>query len=296
VRWLCGFPEILMRLHGNFMEATGSLAVPANCGTPGARNSRWAANVGPAIYEVKPYPILPAAGQSVVVTARVQDPDGIAAFNLLYRPDASSTYTTVAMADNGTSGDAIAGDGIYSATIPGQTAGTLIAFRLSATDKNASPATSIFPAGASPTGRECLVRFGEQAPTSSFGTYRMWFTQNAINSWVNRPVLSNEPVEGTFVYGDYRVIYNIGARYAGSPYHQGFNTPTGNYCHYSVELPDDNQLLGTANFNKVQYKGLLSDTAWTDLGEYVGSGDGVLSVKYEIDSGQNRFYRIEQVK
>ena len=255
VRWLCGFPEILMRLHGNFMEATGSLAVPAGCGTPGARNSRWASNAGPAIYEVKPYPILPAAGQPVVVTARVHDPDGIAAFNLLYRPDASSTYTTVAMADNGTGGDAIAGDGIYSGTIPGQTAGILMAFRLSATDKNASPGTSVFPAGASPAGRECLVRFGEPAPSSSFGTYRMWFTQTAINSWVNRPVLSNEPVEGTFVYGDYRVIYNIGARYAGSPYHQGFNTPTGNDCHYSVQLPDDNQMLGTVNFNKIHGPG-----------------------------------------
>jgi hypothetical protein len=38
---------------------------------------------------------------------------------------------------------------------------------------------------------------------------------------------------------------------------------------------------------KVQYKERLSDTAWTDLGEYVGSGEGVLSEMYQIDSVQN---------
>ena len=36
--------------------------------------------------------------------------------------------------DNGTGGDAMAGDGIFSATIPGQAANTIVAFYISATD------------------------------------------------------------------------------------------------------------------------------------------------------------------
>ena len=65
------------------------------------------------------------------------------------------------------------------------------------------------------------MRFGEPAPASSFGTYRMWFTEATVNDWINRPIMSNEPEEGTFVYGNWRVVHNFGCRYAGSPWHQG---------------------------------------------------------------------------
>src|SRR5436190_24403525 len=40
VRWLCGHPELLFRFHGNWLEAVGTMSLPANLGTPGARNSK----------------------------------------------------------------------------------------------------------------------------------------------------------------------------------------------------------------------------------------------------------------
>src|SRR5437773_3848021 len=43
-KWLKGWPEVLMRVHGNWIEDTGRMAIPSNLGTPGARNSRAAAN------------------------------------------------------------------------------------------------------------------------------------------------------------------------------------------------------------------------------------------------------------
>jgi hypothetical protein len=43
-RWLHGWPEVLLRLNGNWLEATGTLPVPANLGTPGLRNSRYVTN------------------------------------------------------------------------------------------------------------------------------------------------------------------------------------------------------------------------------------------------------------
>ncbi|MCX8154952.1 MAG: lamin tail domain-containing protein, partial [Verrucomicrobiae bacterium] len=253
VRWLCGWPEMLIRLHGNYIEATRRLEIPTNLGTPGERNSRYETNAAPAIYEVAYAPILPAANEAVVVTARLHDPDGITNVVLRYRLDTAGSYTTVVMVDNGTGGDAVAGDGLYSATIPGQASGALVAYQISANDLRGRNA--VFPAGSGINTREHLVRFGEVQPVSSFGTYRMYFTQNAVNSWINRPVLSNEPVLGTMVYGNFRVIHHIGARYAGSPYHQGFNSPVGNNCHYSVELPEDDLMLGTENFNKIHGPG-----------------------------------------
>src|SRR5207244_11545424 len=47
-RWLRGHPELLLRLRGNHLEAFGRMNLPRDLGTPGARNSRAAANGGPA--------------------------------------------------------------------------------------------------------------------------------------------------------------------------------------------------------------------------------------------------------
>jgi hypothetical protein len=256
-RWQRGWPELLLRLHGNALDAPTRLLLPNNLGTPGLVNSAAVANRGPAIYTVAHTPVLPAANQAVVVTARVHDPDGVATVQLRYRVDPAPNYTTVNLEDSGAGGDVIAGDGIFSATIPGQVAGTMVAFILTATDAAAIPATNSFPANApanSAWPRECLVRFGEPQRASSFGTYHQWFTATAISSWINRPVLSNEGVEGTFVYGNFRAIYNFSSRYAGSPYHQGWTSPLGD-CHYSMAMPRDDLLLGTENFNKVHAPG-----------------------------------------
>ncbi|VGO11732.1 hypothetical protein PDESU_00278 [Pontiella desulfatans] len=254
-KWQKGYPWLYLRLHGNYLEAPVRLDVPANLGTPGQANSRAVANAAPAIDEVAHSPAVPAAGQAVVVTARVEDPDGVTSLVLYYRVDPSSSYTGVAMKDNGTSGDAVAGDGIVSATIPGQSADTLVAFYVLAFDAAGAPRR--FP-GNTPENaarlRECLVRFGDATRASSFGTYRMWFTQAATADWETRLVLSNEPVEGTFVYNDDRVIHHFGAHYAGSPYHQGWTAITDD-CHYSFDMPLDDKLLGTDNFNKLHGPG-----------------------------------------
>jgi hypothetical protein len=243
VRWLRGRPEILLRVHGNYHEAAGLLSVPRNPGTPGARNSRAADNAGPAIYAVNHSPALPAPNQAVVVTARVHDPDGLAAVTLAYRKDPATNLTNVTMVDDGTGGDAIAGDGVFSATIPGQTNATLIAFHVEAADNFVPGATTTFPS-ASPA-RECLVRFGEFVPANAFGTYRIWMTQATFNKWATRPKLSNDPLNVTFVYGNSRVVYNVGAQFAGSPYHApGYNTPTGSPCDYALTFPRDDLWLG----------------------------------------------------
>jgi hypothetical protein len=254
VRWLRGWPELLIRLHGNYIEAVDALALPSNLGTPGAPNSRARNNGAPAIYQVTHSPVVPAAAEPVVVTGRAHDPDGLSSLLLKYRIDPSTLYTNVAMVDDGTSGDAIAGDGIFSGTIPGQAVNTMVAFYVEAMDGAAPAAQSVFPQGAPQF--EGLVRFGDPVVSGGFGTYRQWYTQGAVTSWTSsqRPVLSNERVYGTFVYGNFRAIYNMSGKYSGSPYHQEFTTPVGN-CHYSLELPLDDMLLGTENFNKIHAPG-----------------------------------------
>jgi hypothetical protein len=253
-RWLHGWPEALLRLNGNWLEATAAMPVPGNLGSPGGPNSRSVTNAGPAIYNVIHTPSLPAANQSAVVTAQMHDPDGVQGLTLYYRLDPATNYTAVPMNDQGTGGDALAGDGIYSATIPGQAAGTLVAYYLSATDSHS--AASRFPAlltDNSPV-RECLVMFGDGNPGGSFGVYHLWLTQANATRWASLSDLSNEGNDCTFINGD-RVIYNMQGRFSGSPYHQEFDTPTGNLCHYKWIFPDDEKFLGATDFNKIHQPG-----------------------------------------
>lgn len=260
-RWLRGWPEVLLRLRGSFLEATDRMAIPTNLGTPGAPNSRLVPNAGPAIIETTHAPVVPAANQAVVITTRVSDLDGLSTVAVKYRVDPSATLTTVAMNDAGTGGDASAGDGIFSTTIPGQPADTIIAFTIEATDGAGSPATSRFPALRDDNGpvRECLIHFGSPTPAGAFGTYRFWLTRQSITNWSAREVLSNERIPGTFVYGNHRVIYDSGSRYSGSAAHQDQAapdySPVGTPNNYTFDMPRDELVLGTDNFNKVHGAG-----------------------------------------
>jgi hypothetical protein len=253
-RWQRGWPEVLLRLKGNYMEAYGALTLPTNLGTPGGPNSRAATNNAPAIAGVVHAPILPAASEAVVVTARVHDPDGVNSATLYYRLDSSPGFSSTLMNDNGVGGDAVARDGIYSATLAGQAAGTLIAFYVEARD--VFNAASQFPENAGTQAREALVRWGDPVPVSAFATYRMWMTAANVATHISRPAVSNQDVDGTMVINNYRVIYNMGTHYGGSPYHQGQNSsPVSGNVHYQASVPKDDMYLGTASFNKLHAPG-----------------------------------------
>jgi hypothetical protein len=233
VKWLRGSPEFLIRLRGSWLEASGNVLTTSAFGTPGVPNSREIANAAPAITEVTHRPILPSFGQSVTVFVRVSDPDGVGTATLQYRIDPSPTLANVAMTS--------AGAGWFSAQIPAQATGTLVAFRIAATDTPG--AAALFPNDA--PARECLVRWGDPKPTGSLGAYRLWMTQATRDRWAARDKNSNAPLDITFVYGGVRAIYNAGAKYSGSWAHTGgYSSPVGNACDYTLDFPDDDRLLG----------------------------------------------------
>ncbi|HUS34207.1 MAG TPA: lamin tail domain-containing protein [Verrucomicrobiae bacterium] len=234
IRWLAGWPEVLVRIRGNGIELPVALNVPKNLGTPGLANSRRVNNAGPAITEVAHYPTLPAANQAVVVTARVSDPDGVALPQLIYRVDPATTTTSTPMRDDGTGGDVLGGDGIFSATIPARASG-LVAFRVQAQDLAATSASSVFPNDA-PI-RECLVRWGDPAPFGSLGHYHLWATATSANDVANSNGQDRRYRDCTIVY-DMRVIYNAGWRNKGSPFHSGVGS-------YSANFSDDDRFLAS---------------------------------------------------
>lgn len=261
-KWVRGWPELLLRLHGGSMEVPIYLPPPSNLGSPGLPNSRYVTNAGPAIFNVKFSPVFPAMNQAVVVTAQTDDPEGVTNLTLNYRIDPSATYSIVTMTDDGTGADGIAGDGVFSATIPGQSTTNVIAFFVRGVDSlgasNNFPRV-LFPQAVNPPrmfpsdalSHECLVRWGEMQMSGSFATYHMWMTKANHDRWTNRAALNNAAVDGTFVYNNYRVVMNAGMMFSGSPYHAGQMTSGpdgGNRCDYICNMPVDDLVLGESGF------------------------------------------------
>lgn len=235
VRWLKGWPEILLRFRGSWLECGGAMQLPTNLGTPGLVNSRKVSNAGPAVYDVTHWPVLPQTGQSVVVTARASDPSGVTSLSLRYRSDPNGTLQTLTMRDDGFSGDAVSGDGLYSVTIPGN-AGTTVAFRVEAADSASTIGRFPFDA---PT-RECLIRWGQPVPFGTFGTYVLLTTSATASQWSSGGALNNTYRNMTFVYSNGRVIYNGGVKDKGSPWHGGAGD-------YFMVTPSDEPFLGSTD-------------------------------------------------
>jgi len=116
----------------------GYLAEP----TPGAPNAALMNEIGPAIRDVTENPPPPTPGEDIVITARVTETLApVIGVQLTWQVNFDEesrvrTRDAVPMVDDGTGGDAVAGDGIYAATIPGIVceAGNMIRWRIDAAD------------------------------------------------------------------------------------------------------------------------------------------------------------------
>ena len=131
------------RSSGFTVQGTPKKAGP----TPGRQNSVFATNAPPSVGEVSHAPAQPRPGERVLVTARVSDPDGVrevllhlqivepGAYLRKSDPTFETAWKTIPMRDDGTDGDAKAGDGIYTASVPAevQTHRRLIRYRVTTT-------------------------------------------------------------------------------------------------------------------------------------------------------------------
>jgi Lamin Tail Domain/CotH kinase protein/Immunoglobulin domain/Bacterial TSP3 repeat len=145
--------------------------------TPGRVNTVFATNAPPQIRQVDHSPNQPVAGQPVIITAKITDPDGVTNVVLQYQlvdpgsyielADAAYTnnWTPLAMNDSGTGGDAVSGDDTYTVTLPGalQTHRRLIRYRVIANDSG---------------GRSIRVPYADD-PQPNFA----YFCYNGVPAW-----------------------------------------------------------------------------------------------------------------
>ncbi|MFT5522487.1 MAG: VCBS repeat-containing protein [Pirellulaceae bacterium] len=153
-------PNLDNNLSGSWRAGNGGIP------TPGELNSVFATNSAPQIRQVEHSPKQPVANQAATLTAKVTDPDGVENVTLHYQlvlpgqyipawlpvpiptlmsdaetsrqpnPDFEdpANWIDLVMVDDGTGADAVAGDSIYTAQVPGQDHRTLVRYRITVED------------------------------------------------------------------------------------------------------------------------------------------------------------------
>jgi hypothetical protein len=192
-RWL-RHTNLFLRLKGNYLEAAGTLAPPSPPSALPARQQQPTPRQRRPRHPRRHHSPRPAHRRTGRPGHRPGPrPRWPRQPHLIYRVDPSTNTTTISMVYNGA--------GFYSATIPGQSAGTLVAFHIQATDAHpTAPASTRFPDDA--PGPANASSASATPPPGTFGIYRLWMTQANIDTWASREKLSNEALDGTFVYGN----------------------------------------------------------------------------------------------
>jgi autotransporter-associated beta strand protein len=159
--YLFGGTNVLTILGANVSQNGSSdfnlnvdLSSPATAGssspTPGTANraAQVSNKIAPQARQVVHTPTSPVPNQPVTVTAHITDPDGMGAVTLAYqvvspgayirKTDAAyaSSWTALAMVDDGSNGDTVAGDSVYTAVLPArlQTNRSLVRYKIAFAD------------------------------------------------------------------------------------------------------------------------------------------------------------------
>lgn len=234
------------------MTAVTGAAGTGNGPTPGRVNAIYATNAPPQIRQVEHHPQSPTSGQPVRLTAKITDADGVAKVSLEYQlvdPGAyiemtdaayATNWVTVPMNDAGLDGDELAGDAIYTATLPAslQVHRRLVRYRLTATD--AAGATVGVPYADDPQPNFAYYVYdgvpawagaiepgsanAERARVTEFGTnrmnqvavYQLLAKKNSVerSTWLDRYSGDEYKWSGTLVY-DGKVYDHIHYRARG---------------------------------------------------------------------------------
>lgn len=176
----------------------GYFAVP----TPGGDNAASATVLGPLVTDVGHLPPAPTASQDLVVTASISQTFHPVDSVTLHHRTMYGAVSTLAMADDGAGGDAAAGDGVYSATIPAGTAalGEMLRYYITAVDTAANTMREpLFTdqEGTKQSPEYYGTRVRDPSITSALPVF-YWWTQNYAASHTRSGVRASVFFKGEF--------------------------------------------------------------------------------------------------
>lgn len=228
-------------------------------GTPGSPNSVARTDIAPMILDAAHGPVIPKPTEAVTVTAKLVDeqPTYLGA-SLHWRVDgAGAAFQSLAMRDDGTGGDAVAGDHVWTAVIPPQVDGAIVEYYISATDGTnwrTWPAPALDAGGVPQQSTNALYQVEAADYLGPQPIYRVIMTEAeraelaTIGAASNGDEDGNAQMNATFIAIDgtgMNVRYGVGVR------NRGHGSRTGPPNNYHVSFPGDRTFRGltAVNFN-----------------------------------------------
>ncbi|MDE0570075.1 MAG: lamin tail domain-containing protein [Verrucomicrobiales bacterium] len=234
-RWISGSNQLNSRLYFNRLPRTDILPIedPNGGGTPGRANSVFEENLGPTFDDPIHDPAVPEVNQVVEVSAVIEDPEGVDSVVVHYSVN-SGSFRQVPM---------IAGpNGIYRATIPGQSKGSRAQFYIEAIDSLG--AKSFFPKEAKESRAmipwdddKSKLRSGSVYPTN----LRIVMPIADGNFMHNvTEVMSNDRLPCTVIHNDEIIYYGCSVRLKSSQRGRSNEGRVG----FNIKFPANNKFLG----------------------------------------------------
>jgi lamin tail-like protein/CotH protein len=252
-RWVSGTPRLIAQTWDHSVGSALRLEVPENLGTPGASNSRFQAADPPQVDRLSHSPAVPRSTDDVKVTARVVSLSPISSVQLFHRIDnvnANGAWSSKPMFDDGVNGgDALAGDGIYTATLTEHKVnGRIVQFYVRAAAQNGQ--SSQLPKRG--PGRPAMYVVDDRAIARDLRTARFVVSAYDLDAIANGgvskhsyrfPRLSNSYKNMTFISNEDEIFYGGEIRNSGSPWTRGGDLSRGKW-----KLPEDRRFRGHQKF------------------------------------------------
>ena len=244
-KWVRGSNKLHTRLWHNRLAVQTLLNRPTTGGTPGAINSRSVANIGPTFSSLGHAPAVPVALQPATVSIQVADPNSVASV-LLFTSVNGAAMTNTTMSTSG--------GGVYTATVPGQTAGTNVQFYVRATD--GLGAVSFFPAAGAASRAMIPWEDGRAQLTLASGAkphnIRVVLpTADATELYRPENLMSDAAIPCTVILDESIVFYRAAVRLKSSEH----GRITDVRCGYTLEFPGDDLFFGTHDTLSVDRSG-----------------------------------------
>ena len=219
-RWVAGSNQLNIRGYYARLAKTVELDTPDELGTPGMPNSQFVENHGPTYTGFTHAPLMPAADEAVSVSVNAKDSDGVNLLTLYYAKDGETGFGSVPMEES---------EGMFTATVPGMAAATVVQFYVEGTD--ALGVVSHFPASG-PNSRALYIVDDGRGSDLGVHELRLIMKEADFNFMFDElNLISNERLGCSVVVDNREIIYNTGVRLKGSPagrardgaLYQGFN-------------------------------------------------------------------------
>lgn len=244
-RWIAGSGQLNSRLYFNRLARTTVLERPEVSGTPGRRNSRAVANLGPTFDALRHAPSVPAPDQPIRFSVRSTDPQGVASVTLWMSTNGAPWVSFPMTLVPGSAAD-------YQIQVAPLGAGALAQFYVEATDTRG--ASAVFPAGGRDSRAMLTVKDG-QGPSTPIHSLRILMTAaDAAFQGNSTNVMSNERMKCTLVYDESEVFYDAGVHFQGSE--RGRDNPDRR--GFTVYFPPDHLFRGVHSSVSMDRSGGIS--------------------------------------